>query len=179
MQGKQALNFAALKLSGQRVRLEPLERAYADEIFTTFTADITRYMYPAPPESIEQVYAFVDHSVEAMRRQEDLALVILSNDTGQFLGVCGINGAGADATPGIGLWLRKEAHGQGYGTEAVSLLLNWARQSLTYDYLIYPVDRDNLPSRKIAEGLGGEVFRRREITNLSGIVLNEVGYRFD
>jgi len=36
-------------------------------------------------------------------------------------------------------------------------LIDRANDNLEFDYMIYPVDKDNIPSRKIAESFGGVV----------------------
>jgi hypothetical protein len=53
----------------------------------------------------------------------------------------------------------------------------WAMVNLDFDYLIYPVDRRNLPSRKIPESLGGSIKAEYEKTNASGAVLDILEYR--
>ena len=54
----------------------------------------------------------------------------------------------------IGLWLKKSVHGIGYGTETVKTLIEFAEAHLDFEYLFYPVDKDNCASRKIPEKLG-------------------------
>jgi ribosomal-protein-alanine N-acetyltransferase len=54
----------------------------------------------------------------------------------------------------IGLWLKKSAHGNGYGTETVKTLIEFAEAHLDFEYLLYPVDKDNWISKKIPEKLG-------------------------
>ena len=46
-----------------------------------------------------------------------------------------------------------------------------------FNYLVYPVDKENIPSRKIAECLDGKIFREETRVSMSGLVLNEVAYR--
>ena len=46
-----------------------------------------------------------------------------------------------------------------------------------FDYLIYPVDRANIPSRKIPESLGGIIFEEKKTKTMSGGVLDEVVYK--
>lgn len=52
----------------------------------------------------------------------------------------------------------------------------WADKNLDYDYLIYPVCKDNIPSRKIAESLGGTVISSGIKVFPSGKRLEEVVY---
>ncbi|NJR74492.1 MAG: GNAT family N-acetyltransferase, partial [Scytonema sp. CRU_2_7] len=79
--------------------------------------------------------------------------------------------------PVLGIWLKKSAHGQGYGLETIAALKNWADENLDYEYLIYDVDKANIPSRRIAEKLGGQIVREYHKTNLSARVLHILEYR--
>ena len=73
--------------------------------------------------------------------------------------------------------VKKKAQGQGFGREAIHLLRNWADKNLQYEYLLYSADRKNNPSKKIAESLGGKIFREYQITNQSGNILDLLEYR--
>lgn len=79
--------------------------------------------------------------------------------------------------PELGIWLKKSAQAKGYGFEAITTLKEWADENLDYEYLIYDVDKANIPSRRIPEMLGGQITREYDKTNLSGRVLNIVEYR--
>lgn len=37
------------------------------------------------------------------------------------------------------------------------MIEKWAQDNILFDYLLYPVNKDNIPSRKITESLGGVV----------------------
>jgi RimJ/RimL family protein N-acetyltransferase len=80
-------------------------------------------------------------------------------------------------TPELGIWVKKAAHGHGYGREAITGLTGWAMQNLDFDYLVYPVDRRNLPSRRIPEALGGVIEAEYTMTNASGNLLEILEYR--
>jgi hypothetical protein len=43
--------------------------------------------------------------------------------------------------------------------------------------LIYPVAKQNLPSRRLAESLHGTIVAERNLRKSSGVVLDEVVYR--
>ncbi|MEH1915888.1 GNAT family N-acetyltransferase [Nostoc sp.] len=106
----------------------------------------------------------------------DLVLVILKKDGLEFLGICEVGGIDTQ-TPELGIWLKKSAHGHGFGREAINALKDWVDKNLQYNYLSYPVDKRNIPSRKIAESLEGKVFREFQQINKSGDLLDEVEYR--
>lgn len=62
-------------------------------------------------------------------------------------------------------------------TDLHGALRSWASGNIRCDFLVYPVDRRNTPSRMVAERLGGVIHAERSIRNMSGRVLAEVVYR--
>ncbi len=159
-----------------RLRLVPTSNKYAKEVFKEFTKTVTLYMYPKPPENISETLAFINLSREKMKKGENLQMVILDKSSGEFLGHGGINALNSDI-PELGIWIKSSAHGHRYGREAVRALKEWIDKNLSYKYIIYPVDKRNIASRKIAESLGGVVEDEYEKTNQQGNVLDEVEYR--
>jgi ribosomal-protein-alanine N-acetyltransferase len=174
---KNPLDFCAVTISADRVKLVPVSTEYAEVIFREFTDEITRYMVPAAPSSIDEIDDFVQSSIADMHNNTGLTLAILRKTDDEFLGVCGLHGKWNPTEPILGIWLKKSAHGHKYGQEAIRALAGWARQNVVLQHMVYPCDRDNIASRKIAEHLGGSVFRTGEVKSKSGRILNEVAYK--
>lgn len=168
-----------VEILAERVRLVPTSRGHSEEIFREFTSGITRYMYPQPPERIEETLEFVDSGHKKMEAGTDLQLTILANGTGQFLGCCGLHGKDQERTPELGIWLKKGAHGHGYGREAIAALTGWAFRHLDVDHVVYPVDRRNAASRSIPESLGGVVVGEKLDEGMGGNRLELVIYRLE
>lgn len=169
-------NFRLLVIESDRLRLRAISDEYTPEIYRHFTADVTRYMLPAPASDIRQTRAFVASALIGLDRGDDLHFVICRRDNDEFMGVCGLHGEGAASEPELGIWLKKSAHGNRYGREAISVLRGWAVMHLEFERLIYPVDRRNIPSRRIAEALGGSVVDERKVMSVGGLELDEVVY---
>jgi RimJ/RimL family protein N-acetyltransferase len=55
-------------------------------------------------------------------------------------------------------------------------MAHWAFENLRVRYLIYPVDRENIPSRKIPESLGGRIEAEYRFMNQSGRELDLLVY---
>ncbi|QSH40756.1 GNAT family N-acetyltransferase [Lentisphaerota bacterium ZTH] len=68
-------------------------------------------------------------------------------------------------------------HGNKYGLEAIKLLFDWAVKNIEFDYLVYPVDRKNIPSRKIPEALGWTIFKESKRKTMANTTLDSVFYR--
>jgi ribosomal-protein-alanine N-acetyltransferase len=166
-------------IPSERVLLVPTSRDHAEEIFRQFTAEVTRYMYPRPAERIEETLEFIAAGRANMEAGTELQLTILARETEAFLGCCGLHGKGQERMPELGIWLRKGAHGHGYGREAIAALVDWAFRFLDLDHILYPVDRRNAASRRIPESLGGVVVGEKRDQGMAGNPLDLVIYRLD
>ncbi|HEY9803666.1 MAG TPA: GNAT family N-acetyltransferase [Leptolyngbyaceae cyanobacterium] len=169
-------NLEKLSLESKRLILQPILLEYTKDVFREFTTEITTFMYPKPAFSLGETEKIIKDMILQRENHTNLVLVILKKDSLEFLGICEVGAINTD-TPELGIWLKKSAHGHGFGREAVYVLKNWVDKNLEYNYLSYPVDKRNIPSRKIAESIGGKVFREFQQINKSGYLLDEVEYR--
>lgn len=168
------MNLLNVKIFTPRLLLKPISMDYKEVIFSEFTEEITTYMYPRPAENITDTETFIQQSLEGLKKGTNLEIVILAKDSQEFLGCAGIHNLNKE--PALGIWLKKSAHGNRYGLEAITALKEWADKNLDYEYLIYPVDKRNIASRKIPESLGGKIVKEYEKLNLSGNILQIVEY---
>lgn len=164
-----------IKILTEREKLVPVSPKYARDIYGSFTAEVTTFMFPKPADSIEETQDFIKNSVDEMKKGQSLQLVILTQNSGVFLGCVGLHNIDKP-DPEIGVWVKTEAHGNGYGKEAVGGLIEWAKEHLDFDYFRYPVDKRNTSSRKIAESFGGIVKKEFTSTGLAGNKLDQVEY---
>lgn len=171
------VDLTSLRIEADRIILWSIQESHAPEIFQELTPEITRYMSPKPAGRIEETLSFIYESVDGMRRGRDLILTITKKESGEFLGCCGLQGKGNPRTPELGVWIKKSAHGNKYGREAIMALALWAVETIDFDYAIYPVDKANIASRKIPEALGGVIFEERKVRTRSGGYLDEVVYK--
>ena len=130
---------------------------------------------PPPPRDISDTLQFIRSSIEGMNRHEEFVFAIVDTDD-HFLGCAGLHARDSSLTPELGIWLKKSAHGGALGREAMRCLRDWASENLMISYFIYPVEKNNLASRKIAVSLGGKVIKEQETLSLSGNLLDEVVY---
>jgi len=168
--------FLPLALTAYRVRLLPLTEIFSDDILREFNPQITRYMLPAPLANRDEAMNFIERCRRGWQSGEFLMFAICAIQNDEFLGGCSLQSVN-QPTPELGVWLKKSAHGNGYGREAVTALVKWSQQNIRCDYLLYPVDRRNIASRKIPESLGGQIISQRKRYNRSGFELDEVVYR--
>ena len=111
-------------------------------------------------------------------------MTILDKQTKEFFGNVGLHRI-QERVPELGIRIKQWAFGKKIWREAVAALEARAQQHLDFDYIRYPVDRDNIWSRKIAESLGGIVDKdeqgKEKVTVIQSLdpkrLLNEVVYR--
>ena len=145
-------------------------------IFTCFSAEVARWMMPRAPYTLAQARDLVLDTVEAMALGGHIALAILSRGSVEFLGSVALNGVGQHA-PEIGIWLKAEAQGHGWGRETLGALMAWYQKRYRPDYYVYPADVRNLPSCYLARKMGGSVARRYETVSQDGILLRVAEFR--
>lgn len=162
----------------ERLTLVPISLDYVDDIYKEFTPEITRYMYPKSPSKKEETIEYILDRRERMKKGEEIVITILDKNTKEFLGGSGLHHLNTRVLE-LGIWIKKDAHGRKYGWEATFGIKKWAEDNLDFDYFIYPADRKNTPSRKIAEALGGKIHKEYKQESLSGVILDEVEYRIE
>jgi RimJ/RimL family protein N-acetyltransferase len=170
------MNFTNLIILSERLKITAISKEYAESIYKEFSEEIATFMFPKPAEHISEIINFIDTSIKNMLQGKELVFAILDKANEEFLGCCGIHNMHSQ-TPEIGIWLRKSAHGKRIGLEAVKALKNWADHNLQYKYLVYPVDKRNIASRKIPEALGGQIAKEYKKKSMSGKILDEIEYR--
>ena len=171
-------SYADVVIETERLRLLSTHERYAEQVFESFTSEVTTFMFPAPAKMIKETIEFLTGARKANEAGTHLQVVILHVQTGEFIGHGGLHHVDG-RSPEIGIWIKKAAHRNGYGLEAVMGLAAWALANLSFDYLFYPVDRRNYASRRIPEQLGGCVAREYRQTNASGDELDLLEYRID
>jgi [ribosomal protein S5]-alanine N-acetyltransferase len=172
-------SLLSLTIESDRLLLVIISEKFAQNIFREFTDDITQYMLPSPAQDITETRNFIAESRRGIELGYNLQFAILAKPQGEFLGCCGLHGEDSVRTPELGIWIKKSAHGNGYGREAIHMLVNWALQHIDLDSFLYPVDRHNIASSKIPESLGGKIVEELITETLTGKILDKVVYQID
>ena len=164
------------KIESERLVLIPISQKYAKVIFHEFTEDITTFMFPASPKVIGETEAYINSEIEKRAAGTSFAVVVVDKLTNEFIGCSGVHHIDTE-TPETGVWIKKSAQGNKYGLEAVGALVSWANENLKYIYVTYPVDKENIPSKKIPDALGGIIEDEYKLETPSGKILDCVEYR--
>jgi RimJ/RimL family protein N-acetyltransferase len=147
-------------LRSPRLLLQPFSSADADEAYQCITPSLTRYMAWEPPASPEEFAKIWQAWIQSYTETTELIFTVREKRNSHFLGLAGLHHLQTSA-PELGIWIREDRHGNGFGREAVACLYVWASANFDRSSFIYPVAEDNHPSRRIAESLGGVVTDNR------------------
>lgn len=139
-------------LTTNRLILSPVREEFIDDINTNFTKEITEFMPFNPVGDKNEIINFVKNSKMNLLEKKEIVFVIL-NKQQEFIGCCGIHNINKESVE-VGLWIKKNAQNQGFGLEIVTCLIDYIEKNLKISYIIYPVDKENIRSRKIPEKLG-------------------------
>ena len=164
------------KIYTERLILTTNIGAYKFDICREFTPEITTYMPFDPTGDIRVTEDFVVQSDRELEEGSAIHFCILDKKSNIFLGICALHDTQTKNVE-LGLWLKKSVHGMGFGTQTVTTLIEFAKKEINPDCLIYPVDRDNIASRKIPEKLGFTVFKTYEKKKNESVNLNLIEFR--
>jgi RimJ/RimL family protein N-acetyltransferase len=169
------MDLSKTVIETSRLLLVPPSLEYKEDIFREFQEPVTFFMYPKPATEIEETEKFIKDSNEKRLAGTDLTVMIIKKDTHEFLGCGGLHKTNT-TTPELGIWIKQSAHGNKYGLETMQALKDWADKNLNYTHITYPVAEQNIPSRKIAESLGGKVQKELDKLMLTGRIHHMVEY---
>lgn len=141
-------------LETERMYLVPLNEKYIEDMFYWLDGSVTKYMTPAPAKEIQETRSWVFESIQKIKNKEKIILLGVQKDTEEFIGSFDISGLWNQELK-AGIWTKKSKHGKWYGREGMLALIQRVKENIEFGYILYPVDKDNLSSRKIAELAGG------------------------
>lgn len=167
---QQQINAPGFALCTPRLRLVPLAPEHFAAYCRGMDAAVTRYQYPDPFPSLEAAQAVLSTFCRLHQEGRGLFLAVLDAVSGSFLGAVEVSATDTQ-TPEIGLWLCVDAHGKGYGSEALAAVLDYCRRQLSCSYLLYEVDRRNAASIHLAQKFGAHSHGYTEVVTPSGKTL--------
>ncbi|KFF10562.1 hypothetical protein IW15_19685 [Chryseobacterium soli] len=166
---KQTEVYSNLSIKTHRLILRPIHENDIDDINNNFTPKVTEFMPFNPTGDKNEVIHFVESSKKGLIMKTDIVFVILDHKE-QFIGCCGIHNINPVSVE-VGLWLKEDSQSQGFGSEVIISLIAFIERYFSIEYIMYPVDKENVRSRKIPEKLGFTAFKtytkqRNESANL-------------
>ena len=165
-------------IKSERLNLVPFEMKYLNHYFTGFNAEITRFQWPDPFESIEDARAVLQEFLNEMDRGETLLFSVLSKKD-DFLGSVEVHGLTEDC-PELGVWIVKPEQNKGLAYEALSAVLDYVSSKYNKAEFYYEADIRNTGSIKLLRKFDEkyEIIERgfEKLTTDSGKELELQGY---
>jgi ribosomal-protein-serine acetyltransferase len=151
--------IARTPLATSRLTLRPVEPDLADAVWEATEASLPElrpWLPWAATATPEQSRAFAEEAVRNWELGSDYNFAILSD--GQVVGTIGLYTSRLNRPIGeVGYWLRTDATGRGYVTEAGHAVVRFGFEDLAVIRLELRAGVRNVPSQRVAERLG---FRR-------------------
>ena len=144
-------------LETHRLMLRHLEPGDLDKLFTLYRDPEIRRYFPEGTLTYEETKLELDWFHNGHPEHPELGLwATIYKATNQFIGRCGLLPWVIDHRPEVEVayLLAKEYWGQGLGTEAAQGILDYGFERLHLSRLICLIDRDNLPSIRVATKIG-------------------------
>ncbi len=158
-----------IEIKRNRIILRYFQSADAPEIFGCITPTLTRFMSWEPPETLADFEKVGQSWQLAFTKGTDIHFVVRSAVDNRFIGLSGVHKADT-SHPELGIWVREELHGQGYGREIIGAVVEWATENLNVEYFRYPVASENRASRRIAQAYGGKVFAQKSTPKYEAVI---------
>ena len=175
------MNPAPVVLSGEVVRVEPLDKVHANDLLAA-AADpaIWRYLPSLQPTTLEQIRAWIDEAAALAATGDQLPFAIVERETGRAVGSTRfLEIRPAWRTLEIGwTWLAREAQRTRVNTETKYLLLRHAFDDLGALRVQFKTDSRNAGSQRALERIGAvkEGVLRKQRINHDGYVRDAVYY---
>jgi RimJ/RimL family protein N-acetyltransferase len=173
----------AEELRGQRIVLLRLRAGDAADLFAALEASRERLApwlhFPDPLQSVEATRDFLIHLESRWLLRQALSFAIRHAETHEYLGGIELHTILWDRRFfALGYWLRSDAEGHGYMSEAVQILTDYAFSALGANKVSLRCDARNLRSAAVAERLGFvcEAQLRGEAITKDRLVADELQY---
>ena len=144
-----------MNIQTKRLILIPVCEEHIEFIFKHFNEKIIIYMFPSVPKDISETHKIVQKFIEERKNGTDYVYAITLKTNQDFIGLAGLHHL-KNNVPELGIWIKTESHGHHYGREAIGGIIKHAC-SIGIEKLCYPVDRRNIPSKKIPLFFGGKL----------------------
>jgi len=171
------------ELRGPRVVLRRLRASDAADLFAALEASrerLARWLhFPNPLQTVEATHDWLIRCEARWLLREGLSFAIRHGETLDYLGGIDLHSIAWERRFfALGYWLCSGAEGQGYMSEAVRLVTDYAFTALTANKVALRCDARNTRSAAVAERLGFvlEARLRSEVISIDGALADELQY---
>lgn len=166
-----------VNIISERLLICLADKAYIKEYYQYFDEDIAKYQYPDAFASLQEAEKTLDYFLASMAKGEMLELMILTKDK-EFLGSLEVFGW-KEAKVEMGLWLKKEAQGKGYGKEAMQAMLSFIKKQHRFTSISFEVDVRNQASQALVHTLPVQEKETKKYITESGKELHLTSFQIE
>jgi ribosomal-protein-alanine N-acetyltransferase len=117
-----------------------------------------RKYFPVGEKTQEKIMASINKHISFYKEKGLPSFVIFELDSGEFVGRIGL-GSYITGEIEVGYSLHQKFWGRGYGTEALMLILKWAKNNIKTNYIIGVAVPENVGSLRVMEKCGMEYYK--------------------
>lgn len=145
-----------LVLESDRLRLRPVEREDADDIFEVFSdKEVMKYYDILPLANRDEAVELCERFIKHFEDRTMLRWAIIEKVSGKVIGTCGFFCfSDDDCKAELGYELRRDLWGKGYMSEAVDMILRFIYEQTYINRIESFVEIPNTPSQKLLKKLG-------------------------
>lgn len=148
-----------VRLTNDRLLLRAFQPDDVDTIYAAVCEslpELSRWLpWCRADYSRAETQEFLNQRGSAFRDQGEHAFAILDRSSGRFLGATGVNQIDRHGRrANLGYWLRTDATGSGYATEAALMVARWAFDSLQLERIEIVAAIGNVASQRVAIRVG-------------------------
>ncbi|MEI4771453.1 GNAT family N-acetyltransferase [Psychrobacillus sp. FJAT-51614] len=145
-------------LSTKRLVLRKMNKVDAERLLEIFSDPEAMRYYPTIKNE-QQTIEWIDWTLDNYTKHGVGLWIVEDKVTGEFLGQCGIVPQEVDGVieMEIGYLFVRRVWGKGYATEAALACKNYGFNQLKLNKMVSLIDKNNIPSIKVAERIGMHV----------------------
>ncbi|MCM3630403.1 GNAT family N-acetyltransferase [Paenibacillus glycanilyticus] len=147
-------------LETERLYLRELEIGDKYELSKVLSDPVAMQFYPRPFNN-EKVEEWIKRNIENYKKYKHGLWAVILKEDGKFIGDCGITmqTIETEIVPEIGFHINKDYWNKGYATEAALACKEYAFNVLRYPSVFSYTTIKNVPSQKVAEKIGMQVYK--------------------
>ena len=167
-------------LETERLLLRPFEKSDAKDVFETWEsdADVAKYMFWSSHDDIEKTREWISFEIGQLDKDDWYRFAIVLKETKELIGTGLIYYEEEVKTWEIGYNLGKKYWGNGYTTETMNRIIDFARETLCIKEIVGRYAKENPASGNVMKKIGFQYEKEIPYECNNGIVCREgIQYR--
>lgn len=145
-----------IEIATDRLKLRPIKKSDAEPMSDVLGNEAVMEFSDDGALEDSQINDWISGKVEQFEATGRPVMAVTDQETGEVIGYCGLFDCEIEGVSEVEIGFRFAANhwGKGYATEAVTALLDYARQNLRLERVVAMIDPSNEGSLGVAEKLG-------------------------